>query len=75
MRKVGEVLVEIQTTKEHCNILRNIANKMENDRDIRKYMMETFGLDASTMNDIAIAALMHKTKLECKLNESMVDFD
>lgn len=75
MRKVSEILKEIEETRGHSQIINNIANKMSNDSDIRKYMMDTFKVDSKTMSNIASKLSIRTNKLEEALNDCEVNID
>ena len=75
MRKVGEVLREIEELENHSKVISDIVNKMSNDNDIRKYMMETFRVDTNTMSSIASKISIRAMKLKDGLKECQVDID
>lgn len=73
MRKVGEVLRDIEKLKSHYNTISGIANKMAEDNDAGRYISDTFGVYAHTMRGMAsdILALAHR--LKSNLEEIEVD--
>lgn len=75
MRKVEEVLREIEELKKYSKTINDIANKMSSDGEVRKYMFETFGIYGSTMSDISSRLSIRANKLQSKLCEIKVDID
>lgn len=73
MRKVGEVLREIENLKSYYKTISDIANKMKKDNDVGRYMADTFGVYAHTMRNMAsdILALAHR--LESNVKEIEID--
>lgn len=75
MRKIGEVLEEIEQMEYYYKVISNISNKMAEDSDIRKYMMDTFKVDTKTMDNIASKFSIRISKIKNSLNECEVDID
>lgn len=75
MRKVSEILKEIEETREHSRIINNISNKMSDDNDIRRYMMDTFKVDVKIMSNIASKLSIRASKLEDTLNDCELDIE
>ena len=75
MRKISEILKEIEETREYSRIINNIANKMSDDNDTRRYMMDTFKVDIKTMSNIASKLSIRAGKLEDALNDCELDIE
>lgn len=75
MRKVGEVLKDIEDLKNCSKIISDIASKMSNDNEVQTYMFETFGVYVDTMNNVANKISLHARRLQNSLEECQVDID
>lgn len=73
MRKVGEILKDIEKLKSHCDTISGIANKMTEDNDVGRYVSDTFGVYAHTMRNMANDILVLAYRLESSLEECEVD--
>lgn len=69
MRKVKEVMKEIEDMKEASKIIGDIANKMIDDYDVKEYMNKTFGVQTGNLKDIANKIYLQAHRLQNKLEE------
>ena len=73
MRKVGEILKDIEKLKSHYNTISAIVNKMAEDNDVARYMEDTFGAYVHTMRSMGSDILVLAHRLESSLEECEVD--
>ena len=73
MRRVKDVLYEIETLRKEANILENIVGKMVREEEIYTYMKDTFGVNYIELGLIRTRLDTLANKLEESLNDYEVE--